>query len=221
MSDISIDYQRARVNMVESQVKPGGVRNMDIWDVMSEVPRELFVEETQKPVAYMDKHVALSADRVLLQPLTFALLVEIADVKKDDLVLDIACGRGYSTAVLAALGATVVGIDQDETLCDAGTQILQDLGVDSGVIINGPHAQGQAKQGPYNVILINGFVSHVPQTLFDQLAPDGRLVCVTTHDDTSCGMVYRKINDSISHSVAFETLAAEVPGFEKEESFSF
>ncbi|MGC6511544.1 MAG: protein-L-isoaspartate O-methyltransferase family protein [Parvibaculales bacterium] len=221
MSDISIDYQRARINMVESQVKPGGVRNMDIWDVMSEIPRELFVEETQKPVAYMDKQVAMSAERPLLAPLTFALLIEAAGIQKGDLVMDIACGTGYSTAVLAALGCAVVGIDQDEALCETGTQILQDLGVDSGVIISGQHAAGQAKQGPYDVILINGFVPHVPQALLDQLVPGGRLVCVTTHNNTSCGMIFTKINDSISRTVAFETLAAEVPGFEKEETFSF
>ncbi|MGC6472125.1 MAG: protein-L-isoaspartate O-methyltransferase family protein [Parvibaculales bacterium] len=221
MSDIAIDYQRARINMVESQVKPGGVRNMDIWDVMSVIPRELFVETSQKPVAYMDKQVAMSPERELLAPLTFALLIEAAGVQAGDLVMDVACGTGYSTAVLAALGCAVVGVDQDEALCEAGSQILQDLGVDSGAIIHGSHAAGQAKQGPYDVILINGYVSVVPQNLLDQLAPGGRLVCVTTHNETSCGMIFTKINDSISQSVAFETLAAEVPGFEKELSFSF
>ncbi len=221
MSDIAIDYQRARVNMVESQVKPGGVRDMRIWDVMLKIPRELFVEASQKPIAYMDKQVAMAEGRFMPAPLTFALLIELARIQPEDLILDVACGTGYSTGVLAFLGSAVVGVEQDAQLCETGTKILQDLGVDSGVIVNGSHSEGQSKQGPYNVILINGFVGQVPQSLFDQLAANGRLVCVTEHNGVSCGMVYKKINDSILALAAFESLTISVPGFEKEAVFSF
>ncbi len=221
MSDIAIDFQRARINMVESQVKPGGVRNMKIWDIMSEVPRDVFVGAEHAAIAYMDKSVPQSQDRKLIAPLTFALLVELAEIQPNDLILDIACGTGYSTAVLSALGGGVVGLEQDSELADKGSQILLDLDVDNGVIVTGPHAEGQAKQGPYDVILINGFVPEVPASLLAQLNDKGRLVCVSEHNQTSSGMIYTKINDSISVRAAFEMITEQVPGFEKEEAFSF
>ena len=221
MSDIAIDFQRARINMVESQVKPGGVRNMKIWDIMSQVPRELFVGKDHAAIAYMDKSVSQSFDRKLIAPLTFALLVELAEIQPNDLILDIACGTGYSTAVLSALGGGVVGVEQDSELADKGSQILLDLDVDNGVIVTGAHAEGQAKQGPYDVILINGFVPKVPASLLAQLNDKGRLVCVSEHNQTASGMVFTKINDSISVRAAFEMITEQVPGFEKEEAFSF
>lgn len=225
MSDMTIDFAKARENMVECQVKPGGVRDMRIWDVLGTIPREAFLPDAFKELAYMDKDIEISG-RTLMAPLTFARLAELAEISGDDLILDIACGTGYSTAVLAALGGTVVGLEEDKTAVAHGSEILQSLNIDNGVIIHNPHAQGHAAQGPYDVIFINGFVPEIPQNLFEQLTENGRLVCVTQNPEAinngaMCGICVRKGTHGLAWHNGFEISTAAVPGFEKEAAFVF
>lgn len=219
-SNVSVDFAKARENMVECQVKPGGVRDTKIWDVLDAIPRQAFVPDDLKNVAYIDKDIEFGSCR-LIAPLTFALLAELAEIEADDLILDIACGTGYSTAVLAALGGTVVGIEQNAELVAQGTQILQNLDIDNGLIVNAPHADGQAQQGPYNVIFINGFIPEIPLKLIDQLAENGRLVCVTDNKGAACGVRVRKQKNSVSRHHGFEISTGAVPGFEKQAGFTF
>ncbi len=225
MSDVTIDFAKARENMVECQVKPGGVRDTHIWDVLGAVPREAFLPDALKELAYMDKDIEISG-RTLMAPLTFARLVELADIGSDDLILDIACGTGYSTAVLATLGGTVVGLEEDKAAIARGSEILQSLNIDNGVIIHSPHAQGHAAQGPYDVIFINGFVPEIPQSLFEQLTENGRLVCVTQNPEAinggvMCGVCVHKGAHDLVWRNGFEISTATVPGFEKKAAFAF
>lgn len=221
MTDLVIDFENARTAMVECQVLPGGVRDKKICSILRQVPRECFVPQEFKNLAYMDNTVPLKEGREMISPLAFARLVELADVRPDDLVLDIGCAYGYSAAVLASLAGTVVAVEQDETYYEAALAMLEKHGADNAVLVQAEHAKGQPKQGPFDVIFIGGMVPQVPGDLLEQLNEGGRLVCVGMQDGASRGMIYRRYENGFSSQSAFDISAPEIPGFEVEKGFTF
>ena len=220
MDEISINYTRARQSMVENQLLPGGVREARLCKIMGDIPREAYLPDELRPLAYMDKDISLACG-ALLAPLTFALLAELAAVQENELVLDIACATGYSTAVLAALGNTVVGLEENADLTAQASQTLATQNIDNAVIVNGNHAEGQAAQSPYDVIFINGFVPKIHPKLSDQMAENGRLVCITQDKGALCGVCLTRQKGGISRHIAFERTAPLVAGFMTETGFSF
>jgi len=215
------DFEVAREAMVECQVLPGGVRDTKLCRVLKNIPREAYVPEKYKNLAYMDKNIPLIGEREVLNPLVLSMLVELADIQPDDLVLDIGCGLGYSTAVLAALAGTVVALENNPVFVESANTVLQNQNIDNAVVVEGDHAVGHPKQGPFNVIFIGGLVDEVPHTLLDQLDENGRLVCVSTYENASRGVIISRHGDSFSINAALDVTAPKMLGFEKEEQFSF
>jgi protein-L-isoaspartate(D-aspartate) O-methyltransferase len=216
-----IDFEVAREAMVECQVLPGGVRNNKLCRVLKSIPREAYVPEKYKNLAYMDKNIPLTGGREVLNPLVLSMLVELASIQPDDLVLDIGCGLGYSTAVLAALAGTVVALESDPAFVESANTVLQNQNIDNAVVVEGNNAEGQPKQGPFNVIFIGGMVDEVPHSLLEQLDENGRLVCVSIYDNASRGIIISRHGDSFSVNAALDVTAPKMLGFEKEEQFSF
>ena len=221
MNEQVIDFEVAREAMVECQVLPGGVRDNKLCRVLKNIPREAYVPEKYKSLAYMDKNIPLKSGREILNPLVLSMLVELASIEPGDLVLDIGCGLGYSTAVLAALAGTVVALESDPAFVESANTVLQNQNIDNAVVVEGNHAEGQPKQGPFNVIFIGGMVDEVPHSLLKQLEENGRLVCVSTYDNASRGIIISRHGDSFSVNAALDVTAPKMLGFEKEEQFSF
>ena len=221
MIEQAIDFEVAREAMVECQVLPGGVRDNKLCRVLKRIPRETYVPEKYKNLAYMDKNIPLTGGREVLNPLVLSMLVELASIQPDDLVLDIGCGLGYSTAVLAALAGTVVALESAPAFVESANTVLQNQNIDNAVVVEGNHAEGQPKQGPFNVIFIGGMVDEVPHSLLEQLEENGRLVCVSSYDNASRGIIISRHGDSFSVNAALDVTAPKMLGFEKEEQFSF
>jgi protein-L-isoaspartate(D-aspartate) O-methyltransferase len=217
-----LNFTTARINMVESQVRPNKVTDPRLIDALETLPREDFVPPDLRAVAYVDRSLKLGEGRYLLDPMVFARLVQAADPQPDDLVLDIACATGYSTAVLARLAGTVVAVESDEALIDAANAALNGLGIDNAVVVNGEPAFGYAQQGPYDVILINGEVDSLPQSLTDQLAPGGRLVAVLK-DDQGLGRatLLMRTAAGLSRRTLFDANVPRLPEFTVEAGFVF
>lgn len=214
----------ARYNMVECQLKPAGVRDYRLTAQISAVPREAFIADTASDLAYADLElecVAGEASRKLLTPTAFARLAELADVKPEDVVLDIGGGTGYSVAVLARLATTVIALEDNETMVEKASEIWQELGVDNAVAVCAPLNEGQPKQGPFNVIFINGCVSELPKDLFSQLVDGGRLVCMRLVDGMSKAYIYTRIGDSIASRAAFDMTAPRLTAFDPAPVFEF
>ena len=156
---------QTRLNMVEGQLKAGGVRDYELTKIIGTLSREVFVASDVRAVAYADRELPAQvgdARRQLLSPLAFARLAELADLNADDVVLDIAGGTGYSAAVIAGLVNTVIALEDDEAFCEKAGSVWQEIGIDNAVAVQGPLAEGQSKQAPFNVIFINGCVAEVP-----------------------------------------------------------
>ena len=189
-------YAQARFNMVECQIKPGGVRDYHITKLIGNLPREAFIGGAGRDIAYADVELECGAGdgvRKMLTPLAFARLAELSALTINDVVLDIAGGTGYSAAVLAGRASTVIALEENEAFSEKASAVWQELGIDNAVAVTGGLKQGQAKQGPFDVIFINGCVAQIEQDLLAQLAPSGRLVCVQMVGGSSKAVVYQRI----------------------------
>ena len=222
-----IDFAMARKNMVDSQVAPADVTDRRILAAMRDVPRELFVPSSLRESAYMDSDVMIrprTADqeaRFLLAPMVFAKLMQLADIRRGDLVLDIGCATGYSTAVLAALADAVVGLEQDSEFAEQATRTLQELSVDNAAIVQGKLTEGYPGEGPYDVITIFGGIEEEPRDILAQLKNDGRLVTVLVNGGYGFATVFRNVNGVFAKRSEFSAAAPIMPGFEKQPGFVF
>ncbi|HWA18983.1 MAG TPA: protein-L-isoaspartate O-methyltransferase [Devosia sp.] len=175
-----IDYAHARKTMVDNQLRTSSVTDRRVLAAMGEVPRELFVPAARRLLAYIDEAHPLEGapGRYLGAPAPFARLVQLAEIDHTDDVLDVGCGNGYSAAVLSRLAARVVAVEPDSNLAAKARATLKDLGAANVEVIEGALADGAPAKGPYDVIVIEGGISAVPEALFGQLKPEGVLVAL-------------------------------------------
>lgn len=219
-----IDFEQARVNMVESQIRVNDVTDHAIIRAFASVPRERFVGTENRPLAYMDEDIAIRNDgesRYLMEARSLSKLVQLADVGVEDIVLDIGCATGYSTAILASLCTSVVALESDAALAEEAADTLIALGVDNAAVVQGPLNKGHAKEGPYDVIFMGGAVADLPQALGDQLKEGGRLVVVEGTGNAGCARLYVKRGNTFAGRDAFNSAVKPLPGFDKTPEFVF
>lgn len=216
------EYSAARYNMVESQLRPNKVTDQRLVDAFLAVPRDQFVPPALRGVAYVDKAIPVGNGRFLLEPMVLGRLLQEARIAATDLVLDVGTATGYSAAIIGRVAATVVAVESDAALAAQANQAMQTLGVDNAAIVQGNLAAGWAKQGPYDVIVVEGAAATVPQALLDQLAEGGRLVTVLLPEGgVAVARLYQKIGGAISGRTLFDASAALLPGMEPKAAFAF
>ncbi len=169
------DFAALRRNMVDSQVAPSDVTDRRLMRAMAEVPREDFVAEAQKPVAYIDEALKLGNGRLMLPPMVVARMLQLARIEPGQAVLEIGCGTGYASAVMARLGAKVVALESDAGLAARAKAALAGAKVK---VVEGPLEAGHAADGPYDAIIVSGSLPEVPSRLASQLSQSGRLVAM-------------------------------------------
>lgn len=207
--------------MVDCQVRPSDVTRYAIIDAMLWAPREAFVPKSRREIAYAESEIPMAPGRALLAPRTFAKMVEAAAIGEDDLVLDLAPGMGYSTAIFSRLAAAVVAVEPDEGLCAAAQQALADADVDNAMVSQGDPAAGDAAHGPFDVIFVNGAVETLPDALTAQLKDGGRLVAIVQNGSVGQCRVFIRSGAVVSSRYIFDASAPILAGFEKQESFAF
>ena len=216
-----MDFSVARRNMVDNQVRPNKVTSLPLIQALLDVPRERFVPEPARGVAYVDDDVPLAAGRWLMEPMLFARLVQSAEIKPSDVVLDIGAVTGYGAAVLSKLAATVVALEEDAALAKSLGGNLDALGLDNVATIEGPLAAGCPKQAPFDVILFEGAVHDVPAAIADQLAEGGRLVAIVDKGGAGQAILMMRRNGALSRRVLFDAATPTLPGFAPQPTFVF
>ncbi|WP_421709784.1 protein-L-isoaspartate O-methyltransferase family protein [Algihabitans sp.] len=217
-----VNYTAARINMVESQLRTNRVWNHRLLEAFETLPRESFVPEKARGFAYVDEDLPIGQGRFVMEPMVLARLIQAAAIQDGDMVLDLGCGLGYSTAVLARLAATVVAVEEVPDFVASATEALEALEITNAVVLQGALTQGYAKQAPYDVILLGGAVAEVPQEIEAQLAEGGRLVCVLLDQDgIGRAMLMRKDEGVVSGRVLFDAATPVLPGFERKSGFVF
>lgn len=215
------NFSSARNHMVESQIRTSDVTDLNVLRAFRSVNREDFVPKAQRALAYGDAHIQLGDGRVMMRPRDFAKMVQAADISPTDVVLDIACGRGYSSAVLAQLSETVVGLEDSDEAVTKATEQLVDADISNAAIVKGDLKSGASEHGPFNVIFVNGAVSEVPKTWLNQLANEGRLVCLVQNGPMGRVCVYTKAGDAFGERVIFDASAPILSGFAAAPEFVF
>jgi len=214
------DFTTRRRMMVDTQVRPSDVTKFPIIDAMLSVPRETFVPDAQREAAYAGENLDLGGGRMMLEPRTLAKMLEELDISGDELVMDIGCGYGYSTAVTARMAQAVVGVEEDETMGAEAQALLSDVGADNAIVHAGALAEGAGEHGPYDVILVQGGIGELPQAVQSQLKDGGRIACIFMDGALGVVRIGYKSGDTINWRFAFNAGAPVLPGFEKQRSFA-
>jgi len=214
------DFSKRRTMMVDTQVRPSDVTKFPIIDAMLTVAREDFVPAAKREAAYVGENLDLGRGRTLVEPRTLAKMLDALAIDGDELVLDVGCALGYSTAVIARMAQAVVAVEQDEDMAREAQDALMAAGADNAVVHEGALTEGAPKHGPYDVIVVQGGVSEVPAALTDQLKEGGRIAALFMNGALGEVRVGYKREGRISWRLAFNATAPVLPGFEKEMTFT-
>lgn len=214
------DYAHRRRVMVDTQVRPSDVTKYPIIEAMLMIPREVFVPDGLREAAYAGENIDLGGGRVVLEPRTFAKMLDSLDVVGQELVLDVGCGLGYSSAVVACMAQAVVAVEEDPDMAAEAQQTLSEIGSDNVIVQTGPLATGAAEHGPYDVIMVQGGVGAVPDALLDQLKDGGRIACLFMEGALGTVRIGYKHDGAMSWRFEFNASAPILPGFEKSRAFA-
>lgn len=214
------EFAARRVMMVDTQVRPSDVTKFPIIDAMLTVPRETFVPDDKREAAYVGENLALAPGRVVLEARTLAKLLDALDIQPGELVLDLGCGLGYSSAVIARLAETVVAVEEDEALAADAQRILSEEGVDNAVVVTGKLVGGAAKCAPYDVITVQGGVEIIPETVLSQLKEGGRIGAVFMDGAVGTAKVGYKTGGRMTWRPVFNAAAPILPGFQATRGFT-
>jgi protein-L-isoaspartate(D-aspartate) O-methyltransferase len=217
------DFSTARQKMVDGQVRPSDVTDLRIIDAMIDIPRELFVPESRRALAYLDLDLDVSepgtARRCLIKPAVLAKMLQAADVKQTDSVLVVGCATGYSAAVVTRLAGRVSATDP--SLAAKATDALAQAGCSGVVVRTAAPADGDRTDAPYDVIVLDGATEIVPEGLYRQLREGGRLVGVFATDAPPRALIVTHSHGDFGHRTLFDATAVVLPGLERSAAFVF
>jgi protein-L-isoaspartate(D-aspartate) O-methyltransferase len=209
------------MNMVESQLRTNRVTDPRVLAAFETVPRERYVPDGKRSIAYIDEDLKITGNRYLMEPMVLGRLVDHAEIRANDVVIVIGAEMGYACAIISHLAASVVGLESDPELAATAERTLARQGVDNAVVVKGDLTAGAPRQGPFNVILINGAVETLPQALVDQLADGGRLVLVRREGAVGRAVLVERFGDATGERVLFDARTPVLPGFEAARGFVF
>ena len=217
------NFALARRNMVDGQLRPNRINDAGLLAALGELPRERFLPEGLRSVAYADDDVPLGNGRFMMEPMVLARLIQVLQPQAEDKALVAAAGLGYGAAILARLTKSVAAVETDAGLAATAAKTLQELGVSGVDPVAGPAEQGAAASAPYDIILIEGAVPEVPTAIADQLAEGGRLATVIADPSGALGVahLFVKQGGGVSGRPLFDAGTPSLPGFERPARFTF
>lgn len=217
-----MDYAAVRRKMVENQIRTNRVNDPLVVDALGDLPREAFLPEGLRGIAYVDEDIPVGGGRVLMEPLAAALILQAAEIAPSDVALEVGCGVGYSAAAAARLASTVFALESDPALASRARETLAALDVLTVSVVEGPLLAGYPAQAPYDVIIFGGSVPQVPTAILDQLAEGGRLVAVIAGaSGLGKGTIFLKTNGVVSQRVAFDAAIPLLSEFIPAPTFRF
>lgn len=223
--DMDADFAERRVKMVDGQIRTVDVTSAPLLAAFLSVPRELFVDPDLRDIAYIDEDIRIAdgpdGARYLMEPSPLARLIQLAEIRASDNVLDVGCGTGYCAAILSRLAGSVVALESDSTLADKARSALSQLGCDNVDVVTGALRAGHQAKGPYDVVLMGGSVEEVPEELFAQIREGGRLVAVEGLGNAGVARLFLKSNGVVTGRRAFNAAIKPLPGFERAHIFEF
>lgn len=216
-----MDLTVARRKMIDCQIRPNDVTDESVLQAFEAIPREDFVTKANASLAYCEMELETISGRQFWLARDLSKVLQSLDVAKTDLILVIGAAEGYAASLLNEMGDTVIALEADEDVASSAADRLSKLGRDRVAYVTGDLKAGYAKEGPYDVIFVNGMVEYVPDEWLDQLSPGGRLAVVVGTGRGGQARVYKKSATGASFHVEFDCAPPLLAGFELEKGFVF
>ncbi|MEM6759401.1 MAG: protein-L-isoaspartate O-methyltransferase [Pseudomonadota bacterium] len=213
------DFAARRVIMVDTQVRPSDVTKFPVIDAMLTIKREDFVPAGLREAAYIGENLDLGNSRVMLEPRTFAKLLDALNIEPNELVLDVGAAYGYSSAVISRLAQAVVALEDDAARSNDASDALMEAGIDNVATREGSLSEGAEELGPFDVIVVQGGANTLPQPLADQLKENGRIGMIFMEGALGEVRLGQKLNGRVVWRRAFNAGAPVLPGFGTQSAF--
>lgn len=171
-----MDAEQAKRQMLERDIKGRGITDASVLRALLAVPREAFVPEKHKRLAYGDRPLPIGEGQTISQPYIVALMVSELGLNESAKVLEVGAGSGYAAAVLGEIAADVYGVERIKALAERAAETLKLIGADNVHVKHGDGTEGWREHAPYDAILVSAGGAELPPALLEQLAPGGRLI---------------------------------------------
>lgn len=208
------DFSLARRTMVDNQLRPEGVTDRDVLAAMGSVPRENYVPEGARALAYFDRPLKIAEGRTMMPPAALGRLLSELAPKPGERALVVGSGTGYSAAVLKAVGLDVVALESDEALVAAANE----AGAET---VHGDLAMGWAKRAPYDLVLFDGAVEEIPAALVKQIREGGSVGGAISDRGVTRLFVGRVSGGALGLRTLTDADVDPLPGFERPRAFTF
>lgn len=210
---MNIDFQAQRVKMVDGQLRTTDVTGHALLQAYLDVPREMFVPQAKRALAYLDADIEIAPGRFLGEASPVAKLIALAGISSGEEVLNVGAGTGYDAAILSKLAMSVTALESDPALAGQAQDNLRACGAGNVSVEVGDMASGCAKRGPYDVIVFSGSIADVPPALFGQLKSGGRLAAVVGSEKLGAARLFVKTSGDVSSRFGFNAALKPLPGF--------
>jgi protein-L-isoaspartate(D-aspartate) O-methyltransferase len=217
-----MNLEQARTNMVEQQIRTWEVLDQDVLDLLYVVPREDFVPEKHRALAFSDMEIPIGEGERMWQPKMEARVLQELSLRRTDRVLEVGTGSGYLAALMSHRAARVFSVEVKPALADFGRANLERHGADNVTVETGDAARGWSGHAPYDVIVLTGSTPLLPRALVEQLAPGGRLFAVVGEPPVMTARLVTVTAPGAWHSIdLFETVIAPLVNAERPSRFRF
>ena len=209
------------LRMVNGQIKPINGMNEKLVSIFNSLNREDFMPEEFKESAYIEKNLALSNHRVILKPELVAKIAMHIDLKEDENILILGSTTGYLTAILSLIAETVIVVEEDDSFIKSSEIAIKEHNLNNVIYINKSISSGCIEQSPFNAIIIEGAVDHVPQKLLNQLENGGRLIAILSENGLCNAKMFTRKETMFHTEQLFPCSLPVLPSFKEKNIFSF
>jgi protein-L-isoaspartate(D-aspartate) O-methyltransferase len=216
-----MDYAAARQHMIDSQIRTNKVTDATVIAALAALPRELFVAESHRKLAYIDRPVPMAPGRRMMEPMYLARLLQLAELEPKAKALVVGAGTGYAAAILSKVVAKVTALESAADLAARARTILAGLGLGNVQVVEGDLAAGRANEAPFDFILVDGAVETLPDALTAQLAEGGTLATIVMSGSIGQGVLITKADGVLTRREVFDAETDVLPGFTRPQRFVF
>ncbi len=200
-----MNKEKARFNMVEQQIRPWSVSDPDVLNLMATLPRELFVPENQRAMAFADLSITLPHGQQMFAPREEARMVQSLEIKKTDKALEIGTGTGFTAALIGSLAKKLTTVDLYSDFITEAEQKLRKLSLNNITTEIVDVSQNWSPSERFDVIAVTAALTATPAPFIKRLASGGRLFCIEGPEHNRYARLYRKNNaDEITSTTLFE-----------------
>jgi protein-L-isoaspartate(D-aspartate) O-methyltransferase len=216
-----MDYAAARQHMIDSQIRTNKVTDSAVIAALAALPRELFVAESHRKLAYIDRPVPMAAGRRMMETMYLARLLQLAELEPKAKALVVGAGTGYAAAILSKVVAKVTALESAPDLAARARAIIAGLGFGNVNVVEGDLVAGRPNEAPFDFILVDGAVEILPDALTAQLADGGTLATIVMSGSIGQGVLITKADGVLTRRDVFDAETDVLPGFTRPQRFVF